>query len=50
MNSDLVSIIMPVYNDENYLLSSIPSVIAQSYQNWELLVIDDCSNKSYEPD
>lgn len=43
MNSDLVSIIMPVYNDENYLLSSIPSVIAQSYQNWELLVIDDCS-------
>ena len=43
MNSELVSIIMPVYNDESCLLSSIPSVLAQTYQNWELLVIDDCS-------
>lgn len=46
MNCDLVSIIMPVYNDENNLLSSIPSVMAQTYQNWELLVIDDCSKDS----
>lgn len=40
----LVSIIMPVYNCENYLAESIGSVVSQSYQNWELLVIDDGSD------
>lgn len=41
--SDLISIILPVYNGEKYLRESIDSVIAQSYQNWELLILDDCS-------
>ncbi len=38
-----VSVIMPCYNAENLLARSIDSVIAQRYQNWELLIIDDCS-------
>ena len=43
MNNDLVSIIMPVFNDERNLFSSISSVLSQTYTNWELLVIDDSS-------
>lgn len=39
----LVSIVMPNYNSAKYLRDTIGSVIAQSYQNWELLFVDDCS-------
>lgn len=37
----LVSIVMPVYNCEQYLGEAIESVLSQSYQNWELLIVDD---------
>lgn len=40
----IVSIIMPVHNDENYLNESIGSVLKQSLQNFELLIVDDCSS------
>ena len=47
-NSDvdygLVSIIMPNYNSEKYINETIKSVLAQTYQNWELLFVDDCSS------
>lgn len=41
---DLVSIIMPSYNTENYISNSINSVLSQTYPHWELLIIDDCSS------
>lgn len=49
VNSDLVSIITPCFNCSKYLSQMIDSVIAQTYQNWELLITDDCStDNSYD--
>ncbi|MBS9767326.1 MAG: glycosyltransferase family 2 protein [Flavobacteriaceae bacterium] len=42
-NSQLVSIIMPLYNCEKYIAETINSVLLQTYTNWELLIVDDCS-------
>ena len=39
----MISIIVPIYNVEKYLCKCIDSVIAQTYQEWELLLIDDGS-------
>lgn len=43
MDSPLVSVIMPTYNRRDLIVLAIDSVVAQSYQNWELLVVDDGS-------
>lgn len=44
----LVSIIMPSYNTAPYISSSIQSVINQTYNNWELIIVDDCSTDNTE--
>ncbi len=44
--SKLISIVLPVYNGEKYLRESIDSILAQTYTNWELLILDDCSADS----
>lgn len=48
MEQHLVSIIMPSYQTADFILESIKSVQEQTYQNWELLIIDDCSKDQTE--
>lgn len=43
MDSDLISIITPSYNCEEYIAETIESIQSQTYENWELLITDDCS-------
>lgn len=43
MIEGLVSIIMPSWNTAQFIAESIQSVIDQTYQNWELIIVDDCS-------
>ncbi len=40
---DLISIILPVYNGEKYLPEAIKSFLIQSYNNFELIIVNDCS-------
>lgn len=41
-----VSVIMPVYNAEKYITAAIESILEQTMQNLELIIIDDCGNDS----
>lgn len=42
--SDLVSIIMPSYNTGEFIKKTIQSVLKQTYKDWELIIVDDCSD------
>ena len=39
----MISVIMPLYNNEKYVIEAIQSVINQTYTEWELLIINDAS-------
>lgn len=42
-NHSLISILMPYYRLGDFLEEAVESVKAQTYENWELIVVDDCS-------
>ena len=48
MKNELVSIIMPTYNCAKFINETIKSVLNQTYENWELVIVDDCSNDNTE--
>ena len=44
MSMYLVSIVMPYYNAADYIFETVESVINQTFKDWELIIIDDCSS------
>ena len=42
--NNLVSIITPTYNSSRFIVECVNSVISQTFQNWEMIIVDDCSN------
>ena len=44
MKRGLVSVVMSAYNAENFIAGSIRSILDQTYDNWEFIIINDCSS------
>jgi teichuronic acid biosynthesis glycosyltransferase TuaG len=40
-----IDIILPNYNSSQFILETVKSILAQTYKNWNLIIVDDCSNK-----
>ena len=48
MRDGLVSIITPTFNSANFIEETIKSVLSQTYPNWEMIIVDDCSGDDTE--
>ena len=48
MKDKLVSIIMPTYNCAKFIGKTIDTILEQTYTNWELIIVDDCSKDNTE--
>ena len=46
MKEPTISVVMAVYNGEEYLHETMNSIIRQTFDDWELVVVDDCSKDS----
>ena len=42
----LVTVVIPAFNEEKYIKQAIESILAQTYSNWEMLIVDDASTDS----
>lgn len=45
--NNLVSVIIPTYNIQYFLDSTLESIVNQTYKNLEIILIDDCSNDGW---
>lgn len=43
METNKISVILPVYNGEKYVANAIESILNQTYHNIELIIVNDCS-------
>lgn len=48
MRDGLVSVITPTFNSANFIEETIKSVLSQTYPNWEMIIVDDCSGDDTE--
>ena len=44
-NKTKIDIILPNYNSSRFILETVKSILSQTYKNWKLIIVDDCSNK-----
>tara|TARA_B100002051_G_C16422308_1_gene480007 strand:+ start:237 stop:458 length:222 start_codon:yes stop_codon:yes gene_type:complete len=40
-----IDIILPNFNSSDYIKDTIKSILRQTYKNWNLIIVDDCSDK-----
>ena len=43
VEENLISIVVPVYNSEKFIEETVQCILGQTYQEWELIFVDDCS-------